>query len=183
MSYDVALGKAWNKIQELTDENLHSVKFLADEYNIDIENKKVLSLSCNAPAKEYYSILILHYLIQKLIKLPPLSGEWISFQELPGGQGYFAAFKKRSIDSILRKYGKKPDNLLGIIEKFPAKSVKIGDVGVVIEAFKDVPILINLWRGDEEFDPEANVLFDRSIQQIFCTEDIAVLSGIVANLI
>jgi len=31
-------------------------------------------------------------------------------------------------------------------------------------------------RGDEEFGPEANILFDKSITDIFCTEDIVVLS-------
>jgi hypothetical protein len=183
MSYDVALDKAWNKVKELSNEKLLSMKFLSDEYSIDIENRKVLSLSCNAPAKEYYTILILHFLAEKLVGLPNLSAEWISFQELSGGQGYFAAFKKRAIEPIIRKYGKNPDSLLEIIERFPAKTVKLGDASVVIEAFEKVPVLITFWRGDEEFGPEANILFDKNIQKIFCTEDIAVLSGIIANQI
>jgi len=183
MSYGVALEKAWSKLKDLSEEKLLSIKFLSDEYSVDIDDRKILSLSCNAPAKEYYTILILHFLAQKLISLPELSGEWISFQELAGGQGYFAAFKKRAIEPIIRKYGKNPDSLLEIIERFPAKTVKLGDVSVVIEVFENVPVLITFWRGDEEFGPEANMLFDKNITQIFCTEDIAVLSGIIAGLI
>lgn len=58
-----------------------------------------------------------------------------------------------------------------------------GDIGIVLEAFQGVPALITLWRGDEEFGPEVNMLFDKSITQIFCTEDIVVLAGIIASQI
>lgn len=183
MGYDVALKKAWSQLQSLATEKIYSVKFLADEYTIDVKNQRILSLSCNAPAKEYYSILILHYLIKKTEGLPLISGNWISFKELDGGQGYFPAFKKRAIEPIIRKYGSNPDSILDIIERFPAKSVQFGDIGIVIEAFENVPLLITLYRGDEEFSPEANILFDRSISNILCTEDVVVLSGIVASLI
>jgi hypothetical protein len=40
-----------------------------------------------------------------------------------------------------------------------------------------------LWRGDEEFGPEANLLFDRSITEIFCTEDVVITAEIVASTI
>jgi hypothetical protein len=183
MGYAIAVQKAWNQINSLTDKKFHSVKFLSDEYNINLETQEVLSLSCNVMPKEHYSILILHYLISKLKGIPKLSGEWISFRELEGGQGYFLAFKKRAIDPIIRKYGAYPENLTQIIERFPAKSVQFGDVGIVIEAFEEVPVLVTLWRGDEEFRPEANILFDRNIREIFCTEDIVVLSGIITSLI
>ena len=183
MSYDAALEKAWSELENLSDEKVKTIKFLSDEYSIDSGNRKVLSLSCNAAAKEYYSILILHYLIKKLKGLPEISGEWISFKELEGGQGYFGAFRKRAIEPVIRKYGKQPDDLTQLIERFPAKNIQFGDVGVALEAFEKVPILITLWRGDTEFGPEANMLFDRSISKVFCTEDVAVLSGIVAGLI
>jgi hypothetical protein len=56
-------------------------------------------------------------------------------------------------------------------------------VGIVLEAFERVPVLISLWRPDEEFEPEANMLFDKSITQVFSTEDIVVLAGLVASAI
>jgi len=58
--------------------------------------------------------------------------------------------------------------------------VEQGDIGIVVEAFAKVPAMITLWRKDEEFSPEANMLFDKSITGIFCTEDIAVLANIIA---
>ena len=84
MGYDIALTKAWLELEGLKLEKKQSVRFLADEYDIDLENKNILSVSCNIPAKDHLSILILHYFLQKLKGLPPETGQWLSFKELPG---------------------------------------------------------------------------------------------------
>jgi len=181
MSYAIAMNKAWEEVLKLSADKEISVKFLADEYTVNTQDRSIISLSCNVPAKDFMSILILHYLAHKLQALPKLTGEWLSFKELSGVEGYLAAFKKRAIDPIIRKHGANPEGILGFLDKFPAKKVNQGDVGVVIDAFEGVPVLITLWRGDDEFGPDANMLFDRSITKIFCTEDIVVLAGTIAG--
>jgi len=59
--------------------------------------------------------------------------------------------------------------------------VQQADAAITIQAFEGVPVLIEVWAGDDEFGPEANLLFDRSIRKIFCTEDIAVLAGFIGK--
>jgi len=181
MGYETALNKAWVDLANLKPNDNLSVKFLADEYTVDLESKKVLSLSCNVPAKDFATILILHYLVQKLKGLPGLTNEWLTFRELSGVEGYLEAFRTRAIEPIIRKYGNKPEAILDDLDRLPAKKVNQGDVGIVIEAFKGVPALVELWRKDEEFSPEANILFDKSVTKIFCTEDIVVLAGLIAS--
>ncbi len=183
MSYEAALQKGWEELSKLNPGKNLSVKFLGDEYTVDFAEKKVLSLSCNVAAKDFTAILILHYLAHKLKGLPALTGEWKTFKELSGVEGYYSAFRNRAIDPIIRKYGSHPEGLLTALERLPVKRVDQGDVGIVLEAFAGVPVLITLWRSDEEFGPEANMLFDKSIAQIFCTEDIVVLAGFVASLL
>jgi hypothetical protein len=109
MEYEVAFKKAWDDLANLKAPNNLSVKFLADNYSIDIQTKEVLSLSCNVVAKVFLSILILHYLAQKLKGLPEFTGQWLTFRELSGVEGYAQAYHKRSIEPIIRKYGKNPD--------------------------------------------------------------------------
>ena len=48
------------------------------------------------------------------------------------------------------------------------------------EAFENIPVLIKLWKADAEFAADANMYFDASIKNIFCTEDIVVLAGFIA---
>ena len=181
MTYEVALSKAWSDLENLTENKNIQVRFLSDEYSVDVKNKRILSLACNVSAKAHVSILILHYLRQKFRGLPQVSSEWISFKQLEGGEGYYSAFSKRVISPILRKYGSNPEPLLELIEHSKAKRAQIGDYSLVLDAFDDVPLLITLWKADDDFGPEANVLFDKSIKDIFCTEDIVILAEFVAH--
>ena len=181
MSYDVAINKAWEELDKLKPPKFISLKFLADEYTIDLESRKVISLACNVPAKDFVAILILHYLAHKVRGITVLTGEWFSFKELSGVEGYYPAFKKRALEPIVRKYGQNPEKLLDVLERLPAKKVDQGDIGIVLDVFEGVPVLVVLWRGDEEFGPEANMLFDKSVTSIFSTEDIVVLAGLIAS--
>lgn len=183
MSYDAALEKGWEDLSNLNPEKILTVKFLGDEYTVNFGEKKVLSLSCNAQAKDFTAILILHYLAQKLKGPPRLTNEWMSFKELSGVEGYYSAFRNRAIEPIIRKYGSHPEGVLAALDRFPGKRVDQGDVGIVLEAFDGIPVMITLWRSDDEFGPEVNMLFDKSITRIFCTEDIVVLAGFVASLL
>jgi hypothetical protein len=181
MGYGVAINKAWDELAKLKPAANHTVKFLADEYSINSEEKKVVSLSCNVAAKDFNAILILHYLAQKLKGLPELTAEWLTFREFSGIEGYSEAFRKRAIEPIIRKYGSKPEGLFIAIERLPGKRVEGADAAIVLEVFPGVPALVKLWRQDDEFGPDANMLFDSSIKDIFCTEDIVVLASIVAG--
>ena len=181
MAYESALNKAWEDLDRLNPPKIIPVKFLADEYTIDLNARQVISLACNAPAKDFTAILLLHYLACKLKGLPAVTQEWLSFKELSGVEGYLPAFRKRAIEPIIRKYGRHPESLLEDLERLPAKRTNQADVSIVLEVLEGVPALVNLWRADDEFGPEANMLFDRSISQIFSTEDIVVLAGFIAS--
>jgi hypothetical protein len=182
MGYEAALKKAWDVLAELKPQGSISVKFLADEYSVGLKNRQALSLSCNIPAKDFSAILILHYLACKLKGLPPVAGEWLPFRELAGIEGYYPAFRKRSVEPIIAKYGKNPQGIFEAIGRLPAKKFNAADAsGIVVEAFEGVPALVKLWAADDEFGPDANIFFDRSITGIFCTEDIVVLAGMIAG--
>jgi len=178
--YDAAINKAWEALDEFRPDKAFTLKFISDEYCVDFHNKSVLSLSGKAKAKDFTAILILHYLAQQLKGLPQLTGEWVSFKELSGVEGYSSAFRKRAIEPIINKYGANPQSLLAVLERLPAKKINYADIGIVVEVFEGVSVLVTLWRGDEEFGPEVNILFDQSISRIFCTEDIVVLAQFLA---
>ena len=183
MSYTAALDKAWHDLSAAAHTRRQSVAFLADTYDIDIEKRAVLSASCNAPAKDYTAIILLHYLTQKLAfgRLPEPAGEWIDFNQLEGGEAYYPTFRTRTIDRVIRKDGGKPDELVTAAGRFPSKKGPVGDVSVIVYPFDEVGILVTMSKADEEFGPDANILYDRNIPKIFCTEDIVVLTEIIVH--
>ncbi|HPM43295.1 MAG TPA: DUF3786 domain-containing protein [Candidatus Omnitrophota bacterium] len=182
MGYEEALKKAWDDLGGAPESDI-SVRFLADEYILDTKNRSVHSLSCNVPAKDYTSVIILHYIAKKLkLKaLPKPYGEWIDFKDLEGGEIYYPIFKKRTIDRIASKFGRDHDAFRSSVGRYPSRAASIGDTSFIVDTFTDVPILIALYGQDEEFGPGANILFDRSISEIFVTEDIVVLTEILTH--
>ena len=181
MGYEAAFKKAWDDLANQKAPKNLCVKFLANEYSVDTQTQEVISLSYNIPAKIFSSILILHYLAKKLKGLPELSGQWLTFRELSGVEGYSGAYRKRSIEPIIRKYSQNPDAIKNVLNRLPGYLSEGGDIGIIIKAFENVPVLIKFWKSDEEFSADANIYFDGSIKDIFCTEDIVVLAQIVAS--
>jgi hypothetical protein len=179
--YKIALDISWERLKTLTDKSSFEISFMGDSYLIDEGSRSISSLSCNTPAREDLSVLLLHYLLSDLKGIPPLKGEWVSFKDVPEGAFYYSAYRKRAIEPIIRKYGNNPDAVLDAIGRLNAKRINIGDIGLEFNVFDKVPVVVSLYRKDEEFDADANILFDANIAEIFPTEDIAVLGGIIAS--
>jgi hypothetical protein len=59
-------------------------------------------------------------------------------------------------------------------EKLKGKIIQTGDASVELPYFPCLPITCIVWKGDEEFPPEASVLFDETADQFLSAEDMAV---------
>ncbi|MFA5388288.1 MAG: DUF3786 domain-containing protein [Candidatus Omnitrophota bacterium] len=182
MGYEAALQKAWESVLEngIKDKYL---KFFNDEYEVDYVGRNIVSMSCNAPAKDHYKLLILHYLANENKVSKSAGDAWISFKELEGGETYFPAFKKRAINPVLRKYGDRPLAIFDRAAAFNAERIDQGSAAISINAFQKVKVAVILWAKDEEFPADCNMLFNPEIMYIFPTEDTAVLGGITASLL
>ena len=183
MGYAAALTKAWEELSGLSAAGTRKVRFFSDVYVIDFSGGKVSLLPSGAAAKDFTAVLILHYAIQEIKGLTPLVNEWISFKELSGGEAYYPAFRKRAIDPIIGKYGDDPSGLYSNLAKLKGKKTVGADSGMVMEAFKGVPVMVLVWKADVEFSAEANLLFDRSVSGILSTEDTAVLAGYITKYV
>jgi hypothetical protein len=123
-------------------------------------------------------VLIAHYL-NGLKGMAP-EGQWISYQDIPDGRFYMDAFVRRAKRPLVEAFGMEPDLLLRLAkELYNAKEGDQGDASVIVEALPHVPIMLVIWRGDEEFPPEGTILFDTTIKEILSAEDIAWVSGMV----
>ena len=183
MPYTVALEKAWKDLEMISSSDKYNVSLLVDTYDLDIKERKIFSNSCNIPAREYLAILILHYLIGSLKNTYVPSGEWISFKQIEGGETYYQAFHKGVIEPLLRKYGKHPEGIFSALERFRGEKVDVSDTAIEIITFPEIKVRIILYQGDEEFEPEANILFDRGLTKIYSMEDITVFFHFIVGSI
>ena len=180
MAYPQALDKSWQYLIELTRE-VQVVKFLSEDYEVDCKAKSIVRIPDRQSAKEVVAILILHYLIQELKGIGSVSGEWIPFRQLDGGEGYYPTFRKRVIERIIKKYEQNSKGMFEAVDRLGAEKAEFGDVGLVIEVFPKIKFLVTLWKGSEEFGTDANILFDKNVIKVFPTEDIIVLSEVLVS--
>jgi len=183
MGYSDSLKKAWGALNVKQIPGKTSVKFLTDTYEINTLNRSIVSMSCNVEPKDYYKIIILHYLINEDRVLGLGDDDWMSFKEMDGGEVYFPAFRKRAIEPIIRKYGENPELIFKRIDVLGAEKIDMGNAAISIRIFPKIRVSIVLWAKDEEFPSECNMLFNRSARDILPTEDAAVLGGIIASLV
>jgi hypothetical protein len=122
--------------------------------------------------------LVLHYLVNASGLEP--TGEWITYREVPSGEFYWSAFVKRAKSPLVGFFGNRPQLLLDLAPKVGGEKAQeqSADATVLVKAFPKVPILIQLWAGDDEFPPEGNVLFDKTVSQYLPTEDVALAAGL-----
>jgi hypothetical protein len=118
-------------------------------------------------------ILMLHYLIAA--KGTPATGKLIGFRQVPGGIFEHASFSREVLTPLLEHFGKEPERLVKAAANLGGSKVSYGDVAVSIKAFPNVPVIIVLWRGDDEFAPNASMLFDSTVIDYLSTEDLSVL--------
>ncbi len=155
-----------------------SLKFLNKEVVISWPELDFSFEGSNEKLPIQQQILLLHYLNgSKGLKAV---GEWVSYQEIPDGRFYLDAFLKRAKNPMVKAFGNQPDLMVKLaMSAYGARPFDQGDVSVVVQTLPLVPVALILWRGDEEFAPEGNILFDRTIKDTFSAEDIAWLAGMI----
>jgi hypothetical protein len=160
------------------DPNKIIIDYLNQPYHINLPDAEISleDSKVEVPLKD--KILILHYFT--LAKGTPPTDILITYKQLPGGVSYFPAFSQRAINPFVKHFDQKPELLIDIVKKLGGYKADHGDVSVTIEAFNHVPITFALWRGDEEFAPSGNILFDANVSDYLSTEDVTVLCETIA---
>ncbi len=149
-----------------------ALQYLNRSYRITLPEGRVTFSDSQEAVPLKTKVLLLHYLLHA--KGTPLSGRMITFKELPEGVIYSPTFAKRTLNPLIRNFGKSLQRLVDVGEKLGGQKAAFGDISVTISAFPRVPITIVLWWGDSEFPPSASIMFDATVNDYLPTEDIIV---------
>jgi hypothetical protein len=165
-------GGRWNPEAEAVE-----ITFLNRLYQVRPPAFEVAGAEGEVPLTE--KILILHYLQNASGAL--LAGKWIGFAQVPGGELYLANFRARSIDRLVRFFAGRETALAAAAGAVGGSAAGLGDVSVRLQALPRVPVALVLWRGDEEFPPSGNLLFDAAVTEYLPVEDMVVLAGMIVS--
>ena len=169
--------KAWNILRGLNPADvcrnatveydktagIYLLKSFGMDISIDPEKNTIYSSAPEAglllDRLGYFSRLsILIYLSSA--KDIPLSGKLVQPVNLKGGHIFFSGTHVLPLDKLASKYGKDPGGFLKRGRDLGGKEAKYGDASVQLFPFPRIPVVIILWREDEEFSPRTDLLFD-----------------------
>ena len=139
---------------------------------LDVDARRFSIVETGEEVQMWLAILTIHYLNNAPGVGP--TGKLKHFREFKEGHFYEPAFNRRTRDTLIDVFGNNPSSMVRAGEKLKGKIVETGDAAVELAYFPFLPITCILWRGDEEFPPEASVLFDETADKFFNAEDMAV---------
>ena len=110
-------------------------------------------------------------------------GNWKTFREMPWGELYITPYTGRVLTRAAFTFGMKLPKFKAACEKMGATALKHGDAGYEFAFLGRFRMQIMIWEGDDEFPPNAQVLYTDNFETGFAPEDRVVAGDILITAI
>ncbi|MBI5141222.1 MAG: DUF3786 domain-containing protein [Nitrospirae bacterium] len=111
----------------------------------------------------FYRLSSVWYLVKAQAISP--SGRLLGPSNLKGGQLFFRGSHVLPLPAVAAKYNDNPGAFTERGLRLGGVRVSHGDEAVELRPFPRIPVTLLLWRGDDEFPPRADILFDDGIEK------------------
>ena len=110
-------------------------------------------------------------------------GSWKTFREMPWGEMYIKPYTGRVLTRAAFTFGTRLKAFQAAAEKMGAIAISHGDAGYLFELIGGYRMQLIAWEGDEEFPPNAQVLYSDNFAEGFAAEDRVVAGDILISTI
>ncbi len=131
------------------------------DYLVDCRNRNIAASALPASSSlGYLPVFIINYLMQ--IRSVPLTGEWISEKDLPGGVTFFRGPHEIPTSLISSRFGNDLEEFSRVCSLLKGQPADMADAAYVFYPLPHLAVALLYWLGDDEFPAEAKLLFDKS---------------------
>lgn len=125
------------------------------------------------------------FLLRYLLESRDLAwtGGWKTFREMPWGEMYIQPYTGRVLTRAAFSFGTRLAKFKAACEKMGALPLKHGDAGYQFDLIGSYQMQIIVWEGDDEFPPNAQVLYSDNFADGFAAEDRVVAGDILISAI
>ena len=110
-------------------------------------------------------------------------GDWKTIREMPWGEMYIKPYTGRVLTRAAFTFGTRVAAFRAAAEKMGATPLKHGDAGYQFNLIGNYQMQLMVWEGDEEFPPNAQVLYSDNFAEGFAAEDRVVAGDILISTI
>ena len=133
-----------------------------EDYCIFPEASRIMRLGDDkSNTHTLFGLFMVHYLLTS--KEIPITKEWISEKDIPGGATFFRGPHEIPAYLIEKRYGDNVGGFSDACEQLGGMPLDMADKAYAFRIAPRIPVAILLWKGDDEFPAESKMLFDRSI--------------------
>ncbi len=157
------------------------VALLGREYEISHPEYAITPLDGGAMPPLPTQTFLLRYLLES--RDVPWGGQWKTFREMPWGEMYIKPYSGRVLSRAAFTFGTRVEAFRAACEKMKAVPLKHGDAGFQFHLVGDYRMQIIVWEGDDEFPPNAQVLYSDNFSKGFAAEDRVVAGDILISVV
>ena len=161
---------------------LYKLPVWGDEYGIYPNLLKINCMDNNTQRlHDYFYLFIIHYLLNS--KEIAISNEWISEKDIPGGTTFFRGPHEIPTNLISLRFNNNINKFKKRCEQLHGIPLNMADAAYIFEITPRIPVAVLYWRGDDEFQAESKILYDRTIAEHLASDIIYALAvGICERL-
>ena len=157
------------------------VNLLGREYAISHPEYAIRATDGGALPPLPTQTFLLRYLLEG--KTVADNGTWLTFREMPWGELYIKPYTGRVLTRAAFTFGTRLAAFKAACEKMGATPVNHGDAGYQFDLIGGYRMQILVWEGDDEFPPNAQILYSDNFGGGFAAEDRVVAGDILISVI
>ena len=157
------------------------VNLLGREYAISHPDYAIRPLDGGSEPVLPVQTFLLRWLLEG--KNTPWNGTWKTFREMPWGEMYIKPYTGRVLTRAAYTFSFKLAAFSAACQKLGGIQLPHGDAGYQLELLPGYHIQILVWQGDEEFPPNAQVIYSDNFAESFAAEDRVVAGDILISTI
>ena len=131
------------------------------------------------------SLQVQTFLLRYLLEAKNVTwlGTWKTFREMPWGEMYIKPYTGRVLTRAAFTFGTRVAQFRAACEKMGAMPLRHGDAGYQFDLVGGYAMQIIVWEGDEEFPPNAQVIYTDNFAEGFAAEDRVVAGDLLITAI
>ena len=157
------------------------VRLLGRDFAISHPDYAIRALDSGAVPPLPAQTFLLRYLLES--RDIRWGGEWKTFREMPWGEMYIKPYTGRVLTRAAFTFGTRVAAFRTAAEKMGGLPLPNGDAGYQFDLIGGYRMRILVWEGDDEFPPNAQVLYSDNFSEGFAAEDRVVAGDILISTI
>ena len=162
------------KFQLVADEEFLYIIYFSKRFRIDRKNGFITE---NGKSPGFDTVMNIYNTFYYSAAHPVASGNLVAFRQVKRVYPFEAAYRRTIISRLQELFAGKTEELRKACEALGGTLLPQGDVGYVLPVFPFLNIAVLFWDKDEEFEAQANMLFDSEITEFMHEENVVCVAA------